>query len=66
MLKEAVLHIPFSSYAHAINERQIVFRLRAARGDLKACVLHYGDRACRKTRRVYLHADVRGGAGRMV
>jgi cyclomaltodextrinase len=47
MLKEAVLHIPFTSYAHAIDEKRIVFRLRAARDDLKCCALCFGDRACR-------------------
>lgn len=49
MNREAVLHIQMSNYAHAINEEQIVFRLRAARGDLKFCRLFYGDRACRRT-----------------
>lgn len=49
MKREAILHIPMSEYAHGINEKQIVFRLRAARGDLKTCTLYYGDTACRVT-----------------
>lgn len=47
MRKEAILHIPMSEYAHAISESCVVFRLRAAKGDLTAVTLHYGDRACR-------------------
>jgi cyclomaltodextrinase len=47
MQKEAILHIPLSNYAHAINENEVVLRLRAARCDLKSCILYYGDRACR-------------------
>lgn len=47
MQKEAILHIPLSNYAHATDENHMVFRLRAARKDLKSCVLYYGDRACR-------------------
>ena len=30
-------------------KRHIVIRLRAGRGDLTECILHYGDRACRLT-----------------
>ncbi len=44
---EAVLHIPLSNYAHGMDEENVVFRLRAARGDIKSCKLYYGDRACR-------------------
>lgn len=47
MQKEAILHIPLSNYAYATDENHLVFRLRAARGDLMSCVLYYGDRACR-------------------
>lgn len=49
MKREAILHIPMSNYAHGIDEKCVLFRLRAARGDLKACRLYYGDRACRVT-----------------
>lgn len=31
------------------DEEHIVIRLRAGRGDLTECILHYGDRACRLT-----------------
>jgi len=46
MIKEAILHIPLSNYAHAVDEKNMVFRLRAARGDLKSVNLFYGDRSC--------------------
>lgn len=49
MKREAILHIPLSNYAHGIDEEHVLFRLRSARGDLKSCVLYYGDRACRVT-----------------
>ncbi|SDM78359.1 glycoside hydrolase family 13 protein [Acetanaerobacterium elongatum] len=47
MLREAILHIPMSQYAHGIDERHLVFRIRSAKGDLTACTLYYADRACR-------------------
>ena len=34
-----------SEYAFAMDENTYVFRLRAQRGDLKRCTLHYADRA---------------------
>jgi glycosidase len=37
-----------SEYAHGISESWVVFRLRAARGDLEGCTLFIGDRACRE------------------
>jgi glycosidase len=46
LLKEAVLHIPDSNYAFAIDENTVVFRLRAKKGDIKRCTLCYGDRVC--------------------
>ena len=49
MKKETILHIPMSEYAHGLDERRIVLRLRAARGDLERVTLWYGDTACRKT-----------------
>ncbi len=45
----AIQHIPLSQDAHGINEKQVVFRLRAERGDIHRCTLYYGDRACRTT-----------------
>ncbi|MCL2829015.1 MAG: glycoside hydrolase family 13 protein [Oscillospiraceae bacterium] len=48
MKKEAILHIPMSEYAHSLSETRILFRLRAAKGDLTACTFYYGDRACRQ------------------
>lgn len=41
----AVFHHPMSEYAFAMDENTYVFRLRAQRGDLKRCTLHYADRA---------------------
>ena len=49
MNRSAVLHIPMSQYAYGTDEEHIVIRLRAGRGDLTECILHYGDRACRLT-----------------
>jgi len=48
MDKKAVLHIPMSEYAYAVDEGRVVIRLRCACGDLISCTLHYGDRACRQ------------------
>lgn len=49
MTFEAILHIPMSQYAFGLDETHVVFRLRAARGDLQSCTLIYGDRSCRRT-----------------
>lgn len=46
---QAVRHIPMSQDAHGISPEYVVFRLRAARGDLESCILYYADRACRQT-----------------
>lgn len=58
MKREAILHIPISNYAHGIDEKHVVFRLRCARGDLKGCRLFYGDRACRQTPVVFSSVDM--------
>lgn len=44
MNKQAVFHLPDSSYAHALSETRICIRLRTAKGDIKKCVLFYGNR----------------------
>ncbi|MDR1703423.1 MAG: glycoside hydrolase family 13 protein [Clostridiales bacterium] len=44
---DAIQHIPMSEYAHALSETRVLFRLRAARGDLSSCILFFGDRADR-------------------
>ena len=49
MNREAILHIPLSNYAYGTDETHVTFRIRTARGDIKSCVLYYGDRSCRKT-----------------
>ncbi len=58
MLREAILHIPMSPYAHGVDERHILFRLRAARGDLSSCTLYYGDRACRQNPVIFTAAPM--------
>ena len=45
----AIKHVPMSADAHGISEREVVFRLRCGRDDLRACTLYYADRACRQT-----------------
>lgn len=44
MYLEAIEHIMNSQYAHATDEETVVIRLRAKKGDLKECLLFYGDR----------------------
>ena len=58
MKREAVLHIPMSQYAHAISEKRMAFRLRAAKGDLSSCALYYGDRACRQDPVLFTRAEM--------
>ncbi len=47
MHKEAILHIPDSAYAYAIDEKTIVLRVRAKKNDLTSCTVCYGDRVSR-------------------
>ena len=58
MKYEAVLHIPMSQYAFGLDETHVVYRLRAARGDLAGCTLIYGDRSCRRTPVDYFCAEM--------
>lgn len=58
MQYEAILHIPMSQYAFGLDENHVVFRLRAARDDLKNCTLIYGDRSCRRTPVDYFYAEM--------
>ena len=44
MEKEAILHIPLSQFAFAEKEDRLVIRIRCKKGDLKRCVLLWGDR----------------------
>ena len=41
----SILHRPMSEYAHPIDERHFVFRLRTGKGDLKQVSFFYADRA---------------------
>ena len=43
MEKEAILHIPLSQFAFAEKEDRLVIRIRCKKGDLKRCVLLWGD-----------------------
>lgn len=58
MKVEAILHIPMSQYAFGLDDTHVVFRLRAARDDLKSCTLIYGDRSCRRTPVDYFYAEM--------
>lgn len=44
MNKCAVLHIPLSQYAYALDEHRLVLRIRTAKNDIKKCYVNYGDR----------------------
>lgn len=48
MQLQAVLHVPLSNYAFAVNQTSLVIRLRTARDDIQQCSLYYGDRVCEK------------------
>lgn len=43
--RNSVLHIPYSNYAFASDEKTMTIRLRAARGNLTSCTLFYGNRS---------------------
>lgn len=44
MNRSAVFHRTYSEYSFATAPDRVVIRLRAARGDLDACHICYGDR----------------------
>ncbi|SFK65724.1 Glycosidase [Lachnospiraceae bacterium KH1T2] len=44
MNKEAILHMPLSQYAYAIDEDKLTIRIRTAKNDVNGCSLFYGDR----------------------
>lgn len=44
MRLEAIKHEPLSHQAFALNEHELVIRLRAGKGDLTGCTLYYGNR----------------------
>ncbi len=47
-----------SNFSHAIDEKRLVFRLRAARDNLSRCRLFYGDTACRVNPVVFSSAEM--------
>ena len=46
MIKEAIMHTPLSKDAFALDEKNLVVRLRTAKDDMKQCAVFYGDRVC--------------------
>lgn len=44
MIYEAISHVPLSKDAYALDEENIVIRLRVARDDMTSCRCFYGDR----------------------
>lgn len=48
MRKEAILHIPLSKDAFAIDEKTIIIRLKTGKADMSSCYVMYGDRVCMK------------------
>ena len=46
--RKAVLHIPMSNMAYALDEHTLSFTVRVARNNLERCIFYYGDTACRK------------------
>ena len=47
-----------SNFAHGVDGEHIVFRLRAAKGNLSRCRLFYGDTACRVNPVVFTPAEM--------
>ncbi|MCM1143821.1 MAG: alpha amylase N-terminal ig-like domain-containing protein [Blautia sp.] len=62
MDRSAVLHIPMSEYAYGIDEEHVTIRLRCARGDLRQCILYFGDRACRQTPVIFTRQEMKVAA----
>lgn len=46
MVKEAIYHLMDSNYAYPIDVNTLVIRIRTQKGDIKRCILFYGDRCC--------------------
>lgn len=49
MNRTAIFHRTYSEYSFATAPDRVVIRLRAAKGDLDCCTLHYGDRMEQKS-----------------
>lgn len=45
---QAILHIPLSKDAYALDEKTLVIRLRTAKDDVDKCAMYFGDRVCQK------------------
>ena len=54
----AILHRPMSEYAFPLDESHFVFRLRAARGDLKRVTFFYADRADMASELTFFQLDM--------
>lgn len=63
MKLDAILHIPMSEYAHGLDEKHIVYRLRCAKDDLRGVTLYYGDTACRTTPILFTPVEMEMVAG---
>jgi len=46
MQLSAILHIPLSRDAYALEEDTVTIRLKTAKNDIKSVFLYYGDRVC--------------------
>ena len=55
----AMFHRPMSEYAHAVDETHYIFRLRAAKDDLKSCVFYYADRASMEPKLTFSSAPMK-------
>ncbi len=58
MRAECILHVPMSEYACGLDEHNIVYRIRCAKGDLKRVTLCYADTACRVTPLLFSEAPM--------
>ena len=56
---QSILHIPMSEYAHGIDEKTVLIRLRTAKDDIKSCKVYYGDRSCRQTPVIFSDVDMK-------
>ena len=63
MKLEAIWHQPLSHYASALNEHELIIRLRAGKQDLRSCTLFYGNRVdCHEKITMYPLAMVKIGS----
>ena len=56
--RSAVLHIPVSQYAFALNEETMTIRLRTAKNNVEQCHIFWGDRACDRSPVVFTEEEM--------